>query len=346
MQTSHDLFSEHARSQGARILAVLLLLAGLAGTYQFAWRSYGTYGILRSAYEVGLPSTSSLRAWMTPEFIADTYGISVERLIAGIGVPAGTSADTPLFKIAEARQQPRIELVRRAQKVIAEEGAISSEDGVVSVENGAGSEATTEETALSAMLAYSYPALGLILLFGAIGAPVPTGFATVLAGALAADGTMDWPLAASVAIIASVGGDIVGYGVGRFAGNNFVDHYGRYFGYSGNNKVRIETLFARWGGVTVFLTRTLVSHLSSVASVLAGISRYAFLGFMIFAVAGRILWTAAYFGAGYYVGTDIEASSSFLGNVTGLAISLSVAAISAYYLVRGRRGAAATEAGL
>jgi membrane protein DedA with SNARE-associated domain len=77
-----------------------------------------------------------------------------------------------------------------------------------------------------------------------------------------------------------------------------------------------------------------VSHLSSVASVLAGLNRYVFWGFLVFAVAGRVVWTAAYFGAGFWIGTDLEASSSFLGNVTGLLISLSVAIISTYYLVR------------
>jgi membrane protein DedA with SNARE-associated domain len=154
---------------------------------------------------------------------------------------------------------------------------------------------------------------------------------------------MNWPLATAIAVLASVCGDLVGYGVGRFAGKNFVDRYGRYLGYAGAHKVRIETLFARWGGVTVFLTRTLVSHMSSVASVLAGLSRYAFSGFLVFAVAGRVVWTAAYFGAGYWVGTDLESSASFLGSVTGLVVSLGVVAISAYYLLRGwRRPAAAT----
>jgi membrane protein DedA with SNARE-associated domain len=311
------------------LLLVVLLLAGAFSTYQFLWRSVGTFILLRSAYELGVPSTSTLRAWMTLDYISKAYQVPLDRLLAGIGAPEGTALDTPLFRIAAARGKPRIEIVRDAQTVIAAEG-VAAHDGEVAA-------GESDESWLSAVLAYSYPALAAILLLGAVGAPVPTGFATVLAGALAADGGMAWPLATAIAVSASVCGDLVGYGVGRFAGKSFVDRYGRYLGYAGERKARIETLFARWGGVTVFLTRTLVSHMSSVASVLAGLSRYAFLGFIVFAVAGRVVWTAAYFGAGYWVGTDLEASSSFLESVTGLVISLGVVAISTYYLLRGWR---------
>lgn len=318
---------EQIRSQGGRIVLILLLLAGIFAAYQFTWRSIGSYVLLRSAYELGVPATSTLRAWMTLDYISRTYDVPLDRLSDGIGLPAGTAPRTPLFKIAEARRQPRIEVVRDIQSVIAAEG--------VAAHNGEPSAGESDETWLSALLAYSYPALGLILLLGAIGAPVPTGVATVLAGALAADGTMAWPAATAIAVFASVGGDLFGYGIGRIAGRGFVDRYGRYFGYAAERKLKIEALFARWGGFTVFLTRTLISHLSSVASFLAGLNRYALSGFLIFAVGGRVVWTAAYFSAGYWVGTDFEASSSFLANLAGLLIALSIIAISAYYLMRG-----------
>lgn len=325
--------SERARSRGGRVFLVLLFLAGVIAAYQFTWRSIGSYVLLRSAYELGVPATSTLRAWMTLDYISRTYDVPLDRLSDGIGVPEGTAPSTPLFRIAEARREPRIEVVRDAQAVIAVEG--------VAAHDGEASTGESDETWLSALLAYSYPALGLILLLGAIGAPVPTGVATVLAGALAADGTMTWPAATAIAVSASVGGDLFGYGIGRFAGRSFVDRYGRYFGYAGERKLKIEALFARWGGVTVFLTRTLISHLSSVASFLAGLNRYALSGFLVFAVAGRVVWTAAYFSAGYWVGTDLETSSSFLANLAGLLISLSIVAISAYYLIRGWRWPAA-----
>jgi membrane protein DedA with SNARE-associated domain len=321
--------SVQTHTRRGRVVALVLLLAGLIGTYQFGWRSYGSFLALRSAYELGAPSVSTVRAWMTLDYVSSAYGVRLDRLMDGLDLPPDTSSQTPLFKIGATSDRPRFDIVTATQAVIAAEVAAAAENGSATTEQSG-------DTFLAALLTYSYPVLGLILLLGAIGAPVPTGFATVLAGVLCADGTMAWPLASAIAVIASVAGDIVGYGIGRLAGEGFVARHGHLFGYSGERKTRIEWLFHRWGGVTVLLTRTLVSHLSSLASLLAGLSSYAFAAFMAYAVVGRILWTAAYFGAGYYVGTDIEASGSFLANLTGLLIAASVAVLSAHHLIIGQ----------
>jgi membrane-associated protein len=317
-----DSVQTHARR--GRVVALVLLLAGIIGAYQFGWRSYGSFLALRSAYELGAPSVSTVRAWMTLDYVSAAYGVGLDRLLAGLELPLNTSPQTPLYEIGEASDRPRFDIVTATQGVIAAEAA--------AVENGGEATDQSDDSFLAALLTYSYPVLGLILVLGAIGAPVPTGFATVLAGVLSADGAMDWPLASLIAVLASVAGDVVGYGIGRLAGEGFVARHGHLFGYSGARKARIEWLFHRWGGITVLVTRTLVSHLSSLASLLAGLSSYAFAAFMAYAVVGRVLWTAAYFGAGYYVGTDIEASGSFLANLTGLLIFASVAVLSAHHL--------------
>ncbi len=183
------------------------------------------------------------------------------------------------------------------------------------------------------LLAYRYPALALLLLVGAIGLPVPTGFSTLLAGSMVAIGEMTWPLAAAVAIGASVSGDVIGYAIGRLADESFLARGGRWIGYSGRRKERMHQIFARWGGLTILMTRTLVSHLSSLASLLAGISRYNFAAFLGFAILGRVLWTAAYLGLGYVIGNNIEAAGTFLQQVTGLVLSVGAMLIAGSYLV-------------
>jgi membrane protein DedA with SNARE-associated domain len=50
-------------------------------------------------------------------------------------------------------------------------------------------------------------------------------------------------------------------------------------------------------------------------------TRYRFREFIVLAVAGRIIWTFAYVGLGYIVGTDFEAASTFLMNLSGLLVS-------------------------
>jgi membrane protein DedA with SNARE-associated domain len=124
-------------------------------------------------------------------------------------------------------------------------------------------------------------------------------------------------------------GDAVAYGVGRGVSEQFLARRGRWFGYTAKRQAHADALFARWGGWTVLITRTLVSHLSSVVSLLAGISRYRFAAFVSVALAGRTLWTTAYMALGYAIGGDLEAAADFLKNLSGLLVSVSVLAGSA-----------------
>jgi membrane-associated protein len=319
------------RSRTMRVLAALVLLASLFATFAFGHRTYGTFLTLRSAYEIGVPAASAVRAWMSLDYVARAYDIPLAALVARLDLPETTDGDILVSELADERGVARIEAVRDVQAAIADLAPASPDTTAAAPEEESGGLA---DAFLAALLAYSYPALGLILLLGAVGAPVPTGFTTVLAGSLAAGGLMTWPLATAVAVIASVAGDIAGYGIGRFAGD-FVSRHGRWLGYSGHRKARVEWLFARWGGVTVLMTRTLASHLSSLASLLAGVSRYAFAAFLAFAAVGRILWTAAYFGLGYFIGSDLDAASGFLGSLSGLLISALIAVAAAAYLWRG-----------
>ena len=74
--------------------------------------------------------------------------------------------------------------------------------------------------------------------------------------------------------------------------------------------------------ITVFITRTFMSYLSSIASLVAGFSRYRLPKFLATALAGRVVWTAAYFGLGYGIGSDWEAATGFLTNLSILVLCL------------------------
>jgi membrane protein DedA with SNARE-associated domain len=181
------------------------------------------------------------------------------------------------------------------------------------------------------VLAYGYPALAATLLLGAIGLPVPTGLVTVLAGSLAALGQIEWPAAAAVAILASLAGDAIAFLIGRLLGEAFLTRHGRLIGYSPERFARVQQLFARWGGLTVLFTRTLISHLSSVTSLLAGLSRYPWPAFLLFSALGRVAWTSAYLGLGFAIGSNIDAASQFLGNLSGLLLALAVLMVATIY---------------
>jgi membrane protein DedA with SNARE-associated domain len=97
-------------------------------------------------------------------------------------------------------------------------------------------------------------------------------------------------------------------------------------GYTPARRVQVQLLFDQWGSVTVFITRTFVSYLSSVAGLLAGVSHYRLSKFLAIAVVGRVMWTSAYLGLGYVIGASLEAATGFLTNLSGFLLSLTVLA--------------------
>lgn len=330
--------SETAKKRLGRALAGVLLLLGLYGSYNFTFRTADSLEVVRSAYQVGLPAAGSIRGWMSLGSISNTYGVSVDVLTKALDLPADTSPDTLISTIAENKDEQLNQIIRLAQKALAESGTAHGQSIEEFVEERGGK-------TMSALIDFSYFALALIMFVGAMGAPVPTSLVAVFAGVLIIDNEMNWPIAILTTVAASALGDAAGFGIGRLAGKHFVSRYGYLFGYSGTRRERVEKLFERWGGLTVLLSRTLVSELSSVTSVLAGISNYRLTPFLIYAVIGRVIWTVAYLAAGFYAGAFIEASLELLENIAGLAISVGVAVMSAYYLFRRRRDQAAVASG-
>lgn len=317
------------RSKRVRLAAAIIFAIAIVPTLWFGARSYGSLLLLRSAHELGLPSVSNVRAWMTLRHVATTYRVPADTLLSHLELPPAISLDISLRALADREGATRFEFVQRVQRSVVDltpRTAVTHEKADSTSWFGINTDAI-----LSALLVYGYPALGITLFLGALGLPVPTGLATTLAGSLAARGQLSWLIAAAIAITASVAGDIIGYAIGRRLGTGFVERRGRWLGLTPSRYAHVRRLFERWGGVTVLLTRTLVSHLSSVMSLLAGVSGYGFTGFMAFAIAGRVIWTSAYLGMGFGVAGDVEAASTFLANLSGLVLGM--AAMTASGLV-------------
>lgn len=303
-----------------RVLFALFVVTTLP-TVMFGLRAYRSFLLLRSAYEVGAPAVSSVRGWMTLRYVAGTYHVPERGLIQRLGLPPETDSDTSLRSLAEQEGLSPFEYVQRVQQAIVD--VVPARTSEPRGESTGWLGAIGEEL-LVALLLYSYPALGLILLLGALGLPFPTGLSTAVAGSLAAQGRLSWLWAGTVAVTASVLGDAAGYGLGHVLGREFLERRGRWLGYTPARRAHIELLFNRWGVLTVLLSRTLVSHVSGVVNLAAGMSRYRLFAFLPFAILGRLLWTSGYLGLGYGVGGDLEAATDFLKNLTGFLVSLAI----------------------
>jgi len=309
------------RSRRARRVAVWVFALSLLPTFVFGMRTHGAYRVLRSAYEVGAPATSSIRGWMTLDYVAATYHAPKRTLIARLGLPPGTAGDLSLMTLASRAGVMPPDYVTRVQRAIAD---FARPAAAAPPPKSSGWLAGMGDKILAALLVYGYPVLALTLLFGSIGLPLPNGIATAVAGSLAAQGRMDWLTATLLVVVASVIGDAAAYGIGRLLGREALTRHGRWLGNSPRRHAVAQALFDQWGLLTVFITRTFVSSLSAIASLLAGITHYRLLRFLAVALAGRLIWAAAYLGLGAAVGSDLDAASGFLTNLSLLLVMLTL----------------------
>ena len=314
---------------------VLFVVLSAAAAAVLGLRTYRTYHLLVSAYEMGRPDVSNVRPWMTLRYVAAAYHAPETALREHLGVPASTSPDTTLRDLAERAKVPRPDYIERVQRAIAK-----AAPGPAPLPGGDAAptfDGRSEEL-ISAVLVYGYPALALTLFLGALGVPLPSGLLMIVAGSLAAQGRMTWLLVVAVALAASVAGDLAGYGAGRALGGEFLERRGRWIGLTRERRASVERLFERWGALSVLLSRSLVSVLSSAVNLVAGAGRYPILAFAALGVIGRIAWTSAYAGLGYAAasGLELEPAADFLRNLTGLLIALAFFAGAAFAARRRR----------
>jgi membrane protein DedA with SNARE-associated domain len=301
-------------------------------------RSYRSWLLLRSAYALESPDLGNIRAWMTLGYVSGLYGASESALLERLHLPPGTAASTTLRSLAQQAGVTPLDYVLRVQQ------ALAAADLKTERKNGAeasGWLGALSDELLAALLVYGYPALAAVLLVGSVGMPLPDGLLTAAAGSLIAQNRMSWASAATVAVSASVAGDMAGYYLGRFLSAEFLERRGPWIGYTAARRRRVQVLFERWGLVSVLLSRTLVSSISSVVNLVAGAGRYRPYAFLSAAVAGRILWTAAYLGLGYGASGALEAANGFLTNLTGLLVSLALALWSGWLVFRRPNGVVA-----
>jgi len=176
------------------------------------------------------------------------------------------------------------------------------------------------------LLLYGAPVLGLAVMAGAFGLPVPSSLLVIAAGIFSRQGSLDWYYAAALGLAGAVVGDCLGFAFGRWGGQ-WISH--RY----GETKLWInaQSTFNRGSGVAVFLTRFLVTAVAVPVNFMAGNSKLRFRSFLFYAIAGEAMWIILYGGAGYFFSSQWESINYTLSNFGGIALVMAVAAFGVYW---------------
>lgn len=194
------------------------------------------------------------------------------------------------------------------------------------------------DTLLGLFADYGTVALFLILVLASAGIPFPSSLMLLVAGSVAAQGDIDPVQAVAAAVIGAVLGDQIGYWVARWGGRRLVRRITDTVG--GGDKVDAAEAFARkWAGAGIFFTRWLVGALGPWINVTSGLSDYPWPRFLLWGVAGELLWVLLYGGLGYAFSDRIQAIAALLGNVSWAIAGAAATLFLGYRLYRALRAA-------
>jgi len=167
----------------------------------------------------------------------------------------------------------------------------------------------------------------------AIGFFVPGEIAVVLGGVLAREHRVDIVVMVLVANAAAIGSYLIGYGLGRAILPWVLEHTGL-----GRHPMinRARDQLAHRGGPAVFIARFVVV-VRAVMPALAGLSDLRLRTFVIFDIAGGLVWATFYTMLGYALGTAYQHVLRAIGEWTYVVVGVVVVALVLDHVRRSRR---------
>jgi membrane-associated protein len=173
------------------------------------------------------------------------------------------------------------------------------------------------EFLLTQIINYGAPLLGIIVFTGGLGIPLPCTLLVIAAGAFARQGILPWHTTALISIISVVAGDSISYSLGYYSRELVLQRF------SGTPRwLQAEQSYQKWGALSIFFSRFLVTVIALPVNLLSGTTRFPFKKFLIYDLLGEIVWILGYGGLGYLFGSQWELVNEFLSNFGGLVLGV------------------------
>ena len=188
------------------------------------------------------------------------------------------------------------------------------------------------EQILAALSQYGSPALFAVVTIAAVGVPLPITLLLIVTGSLISQGVMNFWWAIGLAGAGSVIGDQIGYGIGRWGGNELVDRFTRLLG--GPERLEKAQSTARhWGGPGIFFSRWLVTPLGPWVNLASGLAGYPWMRFFVWDALGEFLGTLIYVGLGKAFSDRVLALDAMLNDLTWTIVALLAAVLLGWKVV-------------
>jgi len=150
---------------------------------------------------------------------------------------------------------------------------------------------------------WGYWGIGVGMAIESANIPLPSEIILPFGGFMVSQGRAHF---LGVVLAGSIGGtvgSVISYFIGSWGGRPLIIKYGRYFGLSEKKLALADEWFARYGEMTVFITR-LLPVIRTFISFPAGISRMNLYRFIIYTFWGSFLWSIALTYVGLLLGEN------------------------------------------
>ena len=185
------------------------------------------------------------------------------------------------------------------------------------------------EFLLTQVINYGAPLLGILVFVGGLGVPLPCTALVIAAGAFARQGILPWHTTAIISIVSVVIGDSLSYSIGYYSREKVLQRF------SGTPRwQQAEQSFQKWGFLSIFFSRFLVTAIALPVNLLSGTTRFPFKQFFLYDVLGEVVWIFGYGGLGYLFGSEWELVNEFLSNFGGLVLGLLIFGFGIRQLVK------------
>ena len=187
------------------------------------------------------------------------------------------------------------------------------------------------------MLAYGYWAVFFGVMLENAGVPVPGETILLIAGYFASTGEFHLALVMLIAAAGAVTGDNIGFAIGHHYGRGFLLRVGRFFFLTPKRLEHMEKYFENHGNKTILVAR-FITGLRVFAALLAGASKMPWRVFVVYNVAGAILWSVVITSLGYLFGQSLPLLIKWVGRSgTVLLIAAIVIAVIIWRVRKHRR---------
>jgi len=166
--------------------------------------------------------------------------------------------------------------------------------------------------------------------------PFPSELAMVPAGVLAAKNEMSLPLAILVGTAGSLAGAMFNYVLARKYGRAGVLKFGKYFFFTEEKLIKMETFFVKHGSFSTFVAR-LIPGVRQLVSLPAGLSKMPLKKFALHTTLGAGIWVTVLVLLGYFLGTNEELIKEYLHQIVLVTLGVIVVATAIYVIIKKKQ---------